>query len=98
MIASEAEHPNCAYAWMSYITSPKPQSEVAQWFGEAPANGAACKITGQDFCDAYHVTDEGFANKIWYWTTPITQCLDGRTDTQCTDYGDWTQAWTEIKG
>ena len=36
--------------------------------------------------------------KIWYWTTPIAQCLDGRTDVQCTDYGDWTQAWTEIKG
>ena len=50
------------------------------------------------FCDAYHVTDKAFADKIWYWTTPITQCLDGRTDTQCTDYGDWTQAWTEIKG
>ena len=26
------------------------------------------------------------------------QCLDGRTDVKCTDYGDWTQAWTEIKG
>jgi putative spermidine/putrescine transport system substrate-binding protein len=98
MIASKAPHPNCAYMWMSYITSPKPQSEVAQWFGEAPANGAACKITGKEFCDAYHTTDKAFADQIWYWTTPISQCLDGRTDTECTDYGDWTQAWTEIKG
>ena len=24
--------------------------------------------------------------------------LDGRTDEKCTDYGDWTTAWTEIKG
>jgi putative spermidine/putrescine transport system substrate-binding protein len=24
--------------------------------------------------------------------------LDGRTNVQCTDYGQWTQAWTEIKG
>ena len=24
--------------------------------------------------------------------------LDGRTDTSCTDYGQWAQAWTEIKG
>ena len=98
MISSKAEHPNCAYAWMSYITSPKPQSEVAQYFGEAPANGQACKLTGAAFCKAYHATDKAFADKIWYWTTPISQCLDGRTDTQCTDYGDWTQAWTEIKG
>ena len=37
-------------------------------------------------------------SQIWYWTTPIEQCLDGRTDVKCTDYGDWTQAWTEIKG
>jgi putative spermidine/putrescine transport system substrate-binding protein len=98
MISSKAKHPNCAYAWMSYITEPKPQSEVAQYFGEAPANGQACALTGAAFCKAYHVTDKAFADKIWYWTTPISQCLDGRTDTQCTDYGDWTQAWTEIKG
>jgi putative spermidine/putrescine transport system substrate-binding protein len=98
MIGAEAEHPNCAYAWMSYITEPKPQSEVAQWFGEAPANGQACSITGAAFCKAYHVTDKAFAEKIYYWTTPISDCLDGRTDTTCTDYGDWTQAWTEVKG
>ena len=98
MISSQAEHPNCAYAWMSYITEPKPQSEVAQYFGEAPANGQACAITGAAFCKAYHVTDKAFSDKLWYWTTPISQCLDGRTDTTCTDYGDWTQAWTEIKG
>ena len=98
MISSQAAHPNCAYAWMSYITEPKPQSEVAQYFGEAPANGQACKITGAAFCKAYHVTDQAFSDKFWYWTTPISQCLDGRTNTTCTDYGDWTQAWTEIKG
>ena len=98
MISSKAKHPNCAYAWMSYITEPKPQSEVAQYFGEAPANGQACKLTGAAFCKAYHTTDKAFADKLWYWTTPISQCLDGRSDTQCTDYGDWTQAWTEIKG
>ena len=47
MISSKAKHPNCAYAWMSYITEPKPQSEVAQYFGEAPANGQACALTGE---------------------------------------------------
>jgi putative spermidine/putrescine transport system substrate-binding protein len=98
MVDAHAKHSNCAYAWMSYITEPKPQSEVAQYFGEAPANGQACKLTGAAFCNAYHVKDKAFADKIWYWTTPIRQCLDGRTDTTCTDYGQWAQAWTEIKG
>ncbi len=59
MISSKAKHPNCAYAWMSYITEPKPQSEVAQYFGEAPANGQACKLTGAEFCKAYHTNGQG---------------------------------------
>ncbi|TIC80877.1 ABC transporter substrate-binding protein [Nocardioides sp. GY 10127] len=98
MISSQAEHPNCAYEWMNWITSAEVQAEVAQYFGEAPANTAACDYTAKGFCDDYHVTDSDYASKIWYWTTPISECLDGRTDTECTDYGDWVTAWTEVKG
>ena len=46
----------------------------------------------------YHAEDAAYAAQIHYWTTPIAQCLDGRTDVTCTDYGDWTTAWTEVKG
>lgn len=99
MISSKAEHPNCAYEWMNWISSPKVQAQVAEWFGEAPANAKACDYTtDKKFCDTYHVTDADYASQIWYWTTPIEQCLDGRTDVTCTNYGDWTTAWTEIKG
>ncbi|GCD91877.1 ABC transporter substrate-binding protein [Nocardioides sp. LS1] len=99
MVSAASKHSNCAYAWMDYITSPGPQAEVAEYFGEAPANAKACDLTvNKKHCDEYHATDQSFADKIWYWTTPISQCLDGRTDVKCTDYGDWTQAWTEIKG
>ena len=35
---------------------------------------------------------------IHYWTTPVEQCLDGRTNVKCTDYSAWTTAWQEIKG
>jgi putative spermidine/putrescine transport system substrate-binding protein len=49
-------------------------------------------------CETCYAGDEEFADQIWYWTTPIEQCIDGRTDVQCTDYGRWTQAWTEVKG
>jgi putative spermidine/putrescine transport system substrate-binding protein len=84
---------------MNYIVSPKVNAEVAEYFGEAPANSKACALTtDKTFCDSYHANDEDFASKIFYWTTPISQCLDGRTDTQCTDYSEWTKAWTEIKG
>ncbi len=99
MISSKAKNPNCAYMWMDYITSPKPNAQVAEYFGEAPANAKSCEFTSDPkFCDTYHAADKAYSDKIWYWTTPIEQCLDGRTDVKCTDYGRWTQAWTEVKG
>ncbi len=99
MISPDSDHSNCGYAWMDYITSPAAQAQVAEYFGEAPANAKACDLTtNPKHCDQYHATDKAFSDQIWYWTTPISDCLDGRTDVKCTDYGDWTQAWTEIKG
>ena len=98
MIGSKTEHPNCAYAWMDHIISPEANDAVAEWFGEAPANAKACDVATEGFCDSYHAGDAAYADQIWYWTTPIEQCLDGRTDEKCTTYQDWTTAWTEIKG
>jgi putative spermidine/putrescine transport system substrate-binding protein len=84
---------------MDHIVSPEANAAVAEWFGEAPANSKACDLTSdKSFCDTYHAGDEAYANQIYYWTTPIEQCLDGRTDVKCTTYQEWTQAWTEIKG
>jgi putative spermidine/putrescine transport system substrate-binding protein len=48
-------------------------------------------------CDTFHADDEEYFSKVRYWTTPISACLDGRTDVACTDYADWTKAWTEIR-
>lgn len=52
MIAAKAQHPNCMYQWMNWITTAKVQSEVAQWFGEAPANPKACRYAAKGFCAA----------------------------------------------
>jgi putative spermidine/putrescine transport system substrate-binding protein len=99
MVAAKAKHPNCAYQWLNWISSPEVQAQVAEYFGEAPANAKACEhTTDATFCDTYHVTDAAYAAQIHYWTTPIEQGLDGRTDVTCTNYGEWTTAWTEIKG
>jgi putative spermidine/putrescine transport system substrate-binding protein len=97
MVGSEAANKNCAYAWMNHIISPGANAAVAEYFGEAPSNPKACAIASKGHCETFHAGDEEYASKIWYWTTPVEQCLDGR-DVKCTDYGDWTQAWTEIKG
>jgi putative spermidine/putrescine transport system substrate-binding protein len=99
MVAADSANSNCAYAWMDYITSPEANAQVAEYFGEAPSNARACDLTAdKGFCDSYHAGDASYAENIWFWSTPIEQCLDGRTDATCTDYGRWTQAWTEVKG
>ncbi len=99
MVAAKSAHKTCAYKWLDYIVSPKVNAQVAEYFGEAPANTKACaEMTDKTLCDTYHASDAAYASKIAYWTTPIPQCLDGRTDVKCKDYGEWTKAWTEIKG
>ena len=97
MVSTKAAHPNCMYEWMNWITSPETNAAVAQWFGEAPAQTKACAIAAAGFCDQFHALDAAYASKISYWTTPTTQCLDGRGNI-CVDYSQWTQAWTTIKG
>jgi putative spermidine/putrescine transport system substrate-binding protein len=98
MISSKAKHPNCMYQWMNWITSPKVNAEVAEWFGEAPAQTKACEQTADpNFCTTYHATDAGYAAKIHYWTTPQTKCVDG-SGTNCTAYSEWVSKWQEIKG
>jgi putative spermidine/putrescine transport system substrate-binding protein len=98
MVGSESEHKNCAYAWMNHIISPEVNATATEYFGEAPSSPEACDFASEGHCESYHAGDEEYASQIWYWTTPIEQCIDGRTDVTCTDYGDWTQAWTEVKG
>src|SRR6185369_1805554 len=78
MVAAKAKHPNCAYQWLNWIVSPKGNAQVAEYFGEAPANAKACAETSdKSFCETYHATDAAYADQIWYWSTPIPQCLDG---------------------
>ncbi|MFG1704449.1 ABC transporter substrate-binding protein [Nonomuraea sp. M3C6] len=99
MVAAKAPHPNCAYKWLDHIISPKANAQVAEYFGEAPSNAKACQETADaKHCETFHATDETYFSKVYYWTTPIPQCLDGRTDVKCKDYAEWTRAWTEIKG
>jgi putative spermidine/putrescine transport system substrate-binding protein len=99
MVPTKAKHKTCAYKWMNWVVSPKVNAQVAEYFGEAPANTKACAMTeDKTHCGTYHAEDAKYADRIWYWTTPIEKCLDGRTNVKCTDYGQWTRAWTEIKG
>jgi putative spermidine/putrescine transport system substrate-binding protein len=97
MISSEAKHPNCMYEWMNWIIEPKVNAEVAEWFGEAPAQSLACDETeNPDFCAEYHADNPAFWKRVYYWETPLADC--GEDSEGCKDYNEWVQAWTAIKG
>lgn len=100
MINAKTTHLNCAYKWLDHIVSPSVNAQVASWFGEAPANAKSCGLTpaDQSNCDIFHAADEAFWKDVWYWQTPETTCVDGRTNVQCKGFNDWVKAWTEIKG
>jgi putative spermidine/putrescine transport system substrate-binding protein len=100
MLAAKAKHPNCAYMWMKYISTPKVQAEQALSFGETPANPKACRFMDQiqkGGCAQYHANaSASYFNSIKFWKTPIADCGNGKTN--CMDYTVWQQKWTEIKG
>ena len=98
MVGAKSQHKTCAYKFIDHIVSPKANAAVAEYFGEAPANKKACAETvDKNHCTVFHAEDEAYFSKVHYWNTPISACLDGRTDVKCTDYAEWTKAWTEIR-
>jgi putative spermidine/putrescine transport system substrate-binding protein len=98
MLATNAPHPNCAYKWVQWVTSPKVQAQQAIFFGETPANRLACaqmnKIS-KGSCAAYHANaPQAYFNTIKFWKTPLAQCGNGQND--CVPYLKWESAWTQI--
>ena len=100
MLAAKAPHPNCAYKWMQWATTPKVQAEQAVYFGEPPANQLACPIMDQlqqGSCAAYHANaPEAYFQTIKFWKTPLAQCGNGRSD--CVPFEQWVSAWNQITG
>ncbi len=98
MIAKDTPNLNCSYKWLDWIVSPEVNAEAAEWFGEAPANKLACDLTANaDHCDVFHAGDTDYWTDVYYWNTPTTACLDGRTDVECLPYSEWATAWTSLR-
>jgi putative spermidine/putrescine transport system substrate-binding protein len=100
MLAARAPHPNCAYMWMRYISTPKVQAEQAVSYGETPDNSQACAYMNQiakGSCAQYHANAPlAYFKTIWLWKTPVVTCDNGKP--VCVPYTEWTAAWnTEIK-
>jgi len=96
LLATNAPHPNCAYMWMKYISTPKVQAEQAVSYGETPDNKLACPIMDQlskGSCALYHANaPASYFNSIALWKTPLAQCDNGQDN--CIPYSEWQQAWT----
>ena len=100
MLATKAPHPNCAYMWMKWVSTPRVQAEQALSFGETPANKLACPIMNQlqkGGCAAYHANAaESYFATLKFWKTPLATCDNGKND--CVPFQDWVSAWTQITG
>jgi putative spermidine/putrescine transport system substrate-binding protein len=100
MLAKKAKHPNCAYLWMKYATTPQVEAKQALLFGETPVNPKACPFMNKleaGSCAKYHLNQPlSYYQQIHFWKTPIADCGNGKKD--CMDYNAWQRAWTQVKG
>jgi putative spermidine/putrescine transport system substrate-binding protein len=100
MLAAKAPHPNCAYLWMKYVTTPQVEAKQALVFGETPVNPKACPYMNKmqkGSCAKYHLNQPlSFYKKIHFWKTPIPDCGNGQKN--CMDNNAWQRAWTQITG
>ena len=100
MLAKKAKHPNCAYLWMKYVTTPAVEAKQALVFGETPVNPKACSYMNKmekGACAKWHLNEPAaFYRKIRFWKTPVPDCGNGQKD--CMDYNAWQKAWTQITG
>jgi len=98
MINSKTRNINCAYKFLDHITSASTNIQIAEYFGEAPGNSRSCELASNpDHCTIFHAAETEYWNDVWYWTTPVADCLDGRTDVKCKDFAAWVEGWTQIR-
>jgi putative spermidine/putrescine transport system substrate-binding protein len=100
MLAAKAPHPNCAYLWMRYISTPQVQAEQAVNYGETPDNMLACTYMdkiAKGSCAVYHANaPASYLQSIKLWKTPVPTCDNGKN--VCVSYSEWVSAWnTQVK-
>jgi len=101
MLSAKAKHPNCAYLWWNYVSTPKVQAMQATTYGETPVNKKACAqmeklVKGS--CAVYSANaPASYYRSIKFWKTPVADCGDSR-GAVCMSYTKWAQAWTQVKG
>jgi putative spermidine/putrescine transport system substrate-binding protein len=95
MLAAQAKHPRCAYAWLRWISRPQVQAELAVDYGASPASRLACRYMEsieRGSCAAAHANaSPSYLRSIHFWTTPGAGCKT------CADEDAWLRAWAEVR-
>jgi putative spermidine/putrescine transport system substrate-binding protein len=94
VIATRAEHPNCAYAWLAWSLEPAPQAAAAAWRGAVPANLQACAepLLGPAACRA-----QGADLLVRARFRRPAQAACGRKG-GCVPYSRWTEDFHAVRG
>jgi putative spermidine/putrescine transport system substrate-binding protein len=97
MLSSRAEHPNCAYRWLQWVSTPRIQAQQAVFFGATPASRLACPYMDRiamGSCARYRANaPASYAERIRFWRTPVAACGRGE---RCVPYAEWVQAWQDL--
>ena len=74
------------------------QHRHRQRVGLGPANQKSCALTkNTNHCAVFHAEETDFWSNVYYWTTPVENCVDGRTDVKCVPYDEWVRTWSELR-
>ncbi|GAA1018994.1 spermidine/putrescine ABC transporter substrate-binding protein [Acrocarpospora pleiomorpha] len=104
-VSAEAAHPECAYQWLSWVTSAEVQRKAVAWTGMAPANAEVCEAAPKDVepavreraervCGLYGVGTSRAFKGVSFADYPAKDC-PGR-DGECTDYAQWVDRWKQL--
>ena len=98
MLAAKAKHPNCAYRWLQYVSTPQVQAQIAVSYGAAPVNTKACPLMNRlqaGSCAGLHANaSSGYTSTIRFWRTPLADCGNGRKN--CVALDGWQTAWARL--
>ncbi|MGH6952697.1 MAG: ABC transporter substrate-binding protein [Alphaproteobacteria bacterium] len=95
MLHADAQHPNCAYAWMEWQLSSNLQGDLAAWFGSVPVVPTACgksELLGAEGCKTNGIDN---FDRIHFWKTPRAECS---TQKACVPYYRWVTDYIAILG
>ena len=78
MLSANAKHPNCAYMWMKWVSTPKVQAQQAIYFGETPVEHEGVPDHEQAVARAPQRSTTAapraaYFNSIKFWKTPIAE-------------------------